>query len=481
MYEIHGSPIRVLCAAAGRGGSVRGRGGRHGSSGRSRWRGGGYAIVVIGAVALVAGTLPAQRPGVSKRGASAGGAAGVAIPVCTGSEAATSAALASTQGLPAYVEATSAAFVDGTFSVFGSPTFFWHDLTQVFDSATATRMASEGKNLTYAGARLASSGAIPIPLPGADGRFVTPRVVEHPKGVALVVWGTTSSTSFSALMVDTVWQASFDGKAWTTPVPIHAGREIRWTVDGAEVFSDGERVHVALSSNWRDGASERSGPVMLRLDTDGWHSSQLPAVGMPPSEVVEVRGVSRPLQAFLGGGPVGGRVVPNGVMLAEHGGGPPAERLRLLHDGGESDMASLHAVAAGGVSYLMWIQSDRRASEPSRIEGYMSRDGGRSWRPMPAQPLPARARVIRPWAMDDGSILVISQADRTLLLYSSVWRAGAWSTTRQLPYTSVATVPTLLDDGGRLPILTWGTTRGSAGSIRSPQSLMVRVAEGCGA
>lgn len=100
---------------------------------------------------------------------------------------------------------------------------------------------------------------------------------------------------------------------------------------------------------------------------------------------------------------------------------------------------------------------------------------------MPAQPLPARARVIRPWAMDDGSILVISQADRTLLLYSSVWRAGAWSTTRQLPYTSVATVPTLLDDGGRLPILTWGTTRGSAGSIRSPQSLMVRVAEGCGA
>jgi|GEM_PF-6521692 len=441
----------------------------------------GYGVLILAVTHTCVAVLHAQPARAGAKVSSGGNVEVPSIPVCSSERGVPPRALADTAGRPVYVETTSSVEVGGILSLIGSPTFFWHDRTQVFDSLSTARMLDEGKNITYAGAGLSSGGAVAMALPSEDGRFITPRGVAYPAGTAFVIWGTTGDSSFRALNVDTLWQASFHGGRWTRPTPIYAGERIVWTPDAADIFSDGKEVRLSLSSGWREEGREREGAVMLRFDGRGWVTSRIPVIGMAPSEVVEVRGAAGLLQAFIGAGPVGGRVVQSGVILAEQGTSAREKGMRLLHDGEGSGLGSLHALAAGGVSYLLWIQSPEDASSASQMEGYLSRDRGVSWQPLPGQPLPARARAIRPYVQEDGSILVIAQADATRWMYSSVLREGSWSPVRRLPYTNVATLPALVDDGGQSPILVWGAVRGdTTGVLRSPQLHMIRVTERCG-
>lgn len=293
-----------------------------------------------------------------------------------------------------------------------------------------------------------------------------PKAVADSAGVAHVVWASSDTIEESMPpTVPSIWYARFDGRRWSEPVHLAGGHRYYWTsANVSQLLLVGRTLHFAVST-------QGEGISYFRGSGDRWTVS---LVGIPSTYIsypsLAVMPSGRVVLIMQGGSPKVTNGISSSVYATRSDDGGATWSPAQLVSSAESEMAfdfELVLNPAGTLHALWFQQTDPLGSpvarpnvgnSPGRVHIAESRDGGVTWRVLPASPLLANADGLQVLQTGDGSI-VAALADRVAeQILVTRWN-GRW-----LPFARIGAAPDPLHpalgwgDAQRL-ILTWGSRR----------------------
>lgn len=208
--------------------------------------------------------------------------------------------IAAADGRPVYVESPFVtAMGKGDFLLISTPTIVWHSARVFADTGRADPRTAPDSVI---GVRIDQAGhASVIPRPPVAGEIIWPRAT-YRRGVAHVVWATSSDTTrFAAMSPTTLWYARFDGRRWTSVERVFGGRRVVWNETSAPVtFVDGQPRLIAPAAD-SSSRADHQGLVYLSRATGGvWRRSWIATRGPLPLFSSQVSAGTTSVAAFLG-------------------------------------------------------------------------------------------------------------------------------------------------------------------------------------
>ena len=339
----------------------------------ARHRAPGMAVVIALALAIGAGTAPAQRGVVAPSGRLPRRQRSD-LPKCDSGWTALR-ELRTPARQRVYVEAPVAVRnAAGTFLI-GSPAYVWDDSTTFLTERSTLSVGSVGVRL------LDDTMAVPLPpLPTASQPYMPIAVGRG--GSLLAVWGTSSDSSGSGVWhQDTLWEATLDRGRWSAARPVLATGEFVWHRGAGGYIANDSVLVVAFPSTGSTPMAGRAVTVMMRT-RDDWHTRRIDIGGIGPRGVaVASVGPDELLIAGVGSIERGTMQVTNGVYairvstrdtVAE----PRIDVLRDIENGHAEDPA-VYRTPSG--EHVVWRQPGRQIFADDSLIEATSRDHGESW------------------------------------------------------------------------------------------------------
>ena len=369
--------------------------------------------------------------------------------------------LLTASGAPVYVEKPDAAPVRGGTALFGVPTYVWA-APDTFARVRAGKPAIEEVS-NWAGILLQRTGSgLPIPMPPDTRRWIAPRVLAGPAGLAHVVWGSVpDSVIRPSQLVTALWYARFDGGQWSTPERIVSADAIWWDGSSNSAVVVNDVIHIAAPAYDNTHASRPwRGALYARRAAGKWTSMTLTEGFdfVPRYLALDAEGSDHIALYYAGGVALRDRTESNGVGVVRSADGGlkwSAPDLLVSLDGSAGHWIRLMR-GTHGDRKLVWADLNQPAGQ-SRLTT-MHSPNGLVWT--------SGGSLTLPWqllgfalALRDQGVEIIAQGAQGQKLSTATWRDGRWSPLAVLPFGPAISLAAIVPENNDSTLLSWGEAR----------------------